>query len=400
MRRAQAEQADPALLRPLRLRWCDTSIADLFRSGCSAVLGQLRVDLRRRGKRQTHSLANASASRSRTGRRLGAFATPLFVFMTRMARWSPRFRLQDRRRLQDYDRYLRGGHYQTQTLPEFLGSKHEDAADRVSTLTWLLAWSIAAAAEPAARSRSPPPVPACSITWTPAAGAAWRWPASMSPWPGGQPQRFPALLPGHQDLADAAFREYPLARRMFEPGVRRWRGRFLLIWEDEPRQCRHRRGRRPGAATRLAPAAQGAWSTMANSAPSPPGAHRRVAAPDLRRRWSSTATACAPVRPHPPTPRRQGRPAFPDPGGAGRAREKPAARLGRSPPRPYRDFFQPQRDRNRLSHRWVSATRPAGRRRPRPRTGAMRPVCAFGDRVAAPGWTSATFSPATTSTPP
>ena len=58
------------------------------------------------------------------GARLGAFATPLFVFMTpegKVVAKIPGFKTVDDFR--DYDRYVRGGHYQKQTLLEFLGSK-------------------------------------------------------------------------------------------------------------------------------------------------------------------------------------------------------------------------------------------------------------------------------------
>lgn len=58
------------------------------------------------------------------GARLGAFATPLFVFMSpqgKVITKIPGFKtVADFR---DYDRYVRGGHYQKQTLLEFLGSR-------------------------------------------------------------------------------------------------------------------------------------------------------------------------------------------------------------------------------------------------------------------------------------
>lgn len=58
------------------------------------------------------------------GTRLGAFATPLFVFMTsegKVISKIPGFKtVQD---FKDYDRYVRGGFYQKQSLLEFLGSK-------------------------------------------------------------------------------------------------------------------------------------------------------------------------------------------------------------------------------------------------------------------------------------
>ena len=58
------------------------------------------------------------------GTRLGAFATPLFVFMTsegKIVAKIPGFKSIDD--FKDYDRYVRGAHYQKQTLLEFLGSK-------------------------------------------------------------------------------------------------------------------------------------------------------------------------------------------------------------------------------------------------------------------------------------
>ena len=58
------------------------------------------------------------------GTRLGAFATPLFVFMTpegKVVAKIPGFKTVDD--FKDYDRYVRGGHYQKQTLLEFLASK-------------------------------------------------------------------------------------------------------------------------------------------------------------------------------------------------------------------------------------------------------------------------------------
>jgi thioredoxin-related protein len=57
------------------------------------------------------------------GARLGAFATPLFVFMTpegRQVAKVPGFKtVAD---FKDYDRYVMGRHYERQTLMEYLGS--------------------------------------------------------------------------------------------------------------------------------------------------------------------------------------------------------------------------------------------------------------------------------------
>jgi len=58
------------------------------------------------------------------GARLGAFATPLFVFMTaegNVIAKIPGFKTVEDFR--DYDRYVRGGHYLKQSLPAFLGSR-------------------------------------------------------------------------------------------------------------------------------------------------------------------------------------------------------------------------------------------------------------------------------------
>lgn len=58
------------------------------------------------------------------GVRLQAFATPLFVYLTPQGEkifQAPGFKtVQD---FQDYDRYVRGGHYKQKTLLEFLGEK-------------------------------------------------------------------------------------------------------------------------------------------------------------------------------------------------------------------------------------------------------------------------------------
>ena len=58
------------------------------------------------------------------GARLQAFATPLFVYMTPQGEkifQAPGFKtVKD---FQDYDRYVRGGHYKQKTLLEFLGEK-------------------------------------------------------------------------------------------------------------------------------------------------------------------------------------------------------------------------------------------------------------------------------------
>lgn len=58
------------------------------------------------------------------GARLGAYATPLFIYMTpegRQVAKVPGYKTVDD--FLDYDRYVSGKHYTTQTLSEFLGSR-------------------------------------------------------------------------------------------------------------------------------------------------------------------------------------------------------------------------------------------------------------------------------------
>jgi thioredoxin-related protein len=58
------------------------------------------------------------------GARLGAYATPLFVFMTpdgKVVAKIPGFKTVND--FKDYDGYVRGGYYQKQSLLEFLASK-------------------------------------------------------------------------------------------------------------------------------------------------------------------------------------------------------------------------------------------------------------------------------------
>ena len=76
------------------------------------------------GGRRLRLPSGERISEGELGARLGAFATPLFVFMTpqgRVVAKIPGFKtVQDFR---DYDRYVQGRHYERQTLPEFLGGK-------------------------------------------------------------------------------------------------------------------------------------------------------------------------------------------------------------------------------------------------------------------------------------
>lgn len=76
------------------------------------------------GGKRIHLPSGERVTEAELGARLGAFATPLFVFMTptgRVVAKIPGFKtVAD---FQDYDRYVRGKHYETRTLAEFMGSK-------------------------------------------------------------------------------------------------------------------------------------------------------------------------------------------------------------------------------------------------------------------------------------
>ena len=75
------------------------------------------------GSRRIRMPSGERLTEAELGNRLGAYATPLFVFMTpegKVVAKIPGFKTVDD--FKDYDRYVRGGYYQKQTLMEFLGS--------------------------------------------------------------------------------------------------------------------------------------------------------------------------------------------------------------------------------------------------------------------------------------
>lgn len=76
------------------------------------------------GARRIRLPSGERVTEAELGARLGAFATPLFVYLSpegRVLAKIPGFKtVQDFR---DYDRYVQGRHYEKQTLPEFLGAK-------------------------------------------------------------------------------------------------------------------------------------------------------------------------------------------------------------------------------------------------------------------------------------
>ncbi|NWG87369.1 MAG: thioredoxin family protein [Hydrogenophilaceae bacterium] len=76
------------------------------------------------GNRRLRLPSGERITEGELGARLGAFATPLFVFLTaegRQVAKVPGFKTVDD--FKDYDRYVRGRHYESQSLTEFLKSR-------------------------------------------------------------------------------------------------------------------------------------------------------------------------------------------------------------------------------------------------------------------------------------
>lgn len=76
------------------------------------------------GNRRLRLPSGERITEGELGARLGAFATPLFVFLApdgRQVAKVPGFKTVDD--FKDYDRYVRGRHYEHQTLAEFLKTK-------------------------------------------------------------------------------------------------------------------------------------------------------------------------------------------------------------------------------------------------------------------------------------
>jgi thioredoxin-related protein len=128
MRQAKAENK-PILLYFGRYgcAWCDHVNRKTF---SDAGLKQLYSDnyvliyVDAEGGKRIRLPSGERLTEGELGARLGAYATPLFVFMTpegKVVAKVPGFKTVDD--FKDYDRYVRGGHYQKQTLLEFLGSK-------------------------------------------------------------------------------------------------------------------------------------------------------------------------------------------------------------------------------------------------------------------------------------
>jgi thioredoxin-related protein len=101
-----------------RRTFSDAGLKQLF----SANYALIYVDAE--GGRRIRLPSGERLTEGELGARLGAYATPLFVFMSpdgKVVAKIPGFKTVEDFR--DYDRYVRGGHYRKQTLPEFLGSK-------------------------------------------------------------------------------------------------------------------------------------------------------------------------------------------------------------------------------------------------------------------------------------
>ncbi|MFP5506226.1 MAG: thioredoxin family protein [Gammaproteobacteria bacterium] len=107
--------------------WCDHTNKTPFSNGDLKKLYSdhyvlVYVDAES-GKRLTLS-SGERITEAELGARLQAFATPLFVYLTPQGDkifQAPGFKtVKD---FQDYDRYVRGGHYKQKTLLEFLGEK-------------------------------------------------------------------------------------------------------------------------------------------------------------------------------------------------------------------------------------------------------------------------------------
>lgn len=107
--------------------WCDqvnrTTFADAeIRRIFSEHYALIYVDAE--GGRRIRLPGGERVSEAELGVRLGAYATPLFVFMSPEGKVIARIPgYKTVRDFQDYDRYVRGGHHRTQSLLEFLGGR-------------------------------------------------------------------------------------------------------------------------------------------------------------------------------------------------------------------------------------------------------------------------------------
>ncbi|MCU0840462.1 MAG: DUF255 domain-containing protein [Thiobacillaceae bacterium] len=128
LQRAQAENK-PIFLYFGRYgcAWCEHTNRKTFSDpDIKALYGQhyslVYVDAE--GGKRLRLPSGERITEAQLGTRLGAYATPLFVYMTpqgKLIMKIPGFKtVQD---FKDYDRYVRGGHHERQSLLEFLGAK-------------------------------------------------------------------------------------------------------------------------------------------------------------------------------------------------------------------------------------------------------------------------------------
>ncbi len=128
MRQAQAENK-PVLLYFGRYgcAWCDHVNRKTFSDpGLKQLFSEnyVLVYVDAEGGKRIRLPSGERLTEGELGAKLGAYATPLFVFMTpdgQVVAKIPGFKTVDD--FKDYDRYVRGGYYRTQTLMQFLGSK-------------------------------------------------------------------------------------------------------------------------------------------------------------------------------------------------------------------------------------------------------------------------------------
>jgi len=107
--------------------WCDhvnrkTFSDNALKQRLSADYVLVYIDAE--GSRRLRLPSGERLTEAEYGARLGAYATPLFIYMTsegRQVAKIPGYKTVDD--FLDYDRYVRGKHYEQQTLPEFLGSR-------------------------------------------------------------------------------------------------------------------------------------------------------------------------------------------------------------------------------------------------------------------------------------
>ncbi len=128
LRRAQVENK-PVLLYFGRYgcAWCDHTNRKTFTDPEIKAIYQTHYSLvyvDAEGGKRLRLPSGERITEAELGARLGAYATPLFVFLTpqgKLIAKIPGYKtVQD---FKDYDRYVRGGHHERQSLLEFLGNR-------------------------------------------------------------------------------------------------------------------------------------------------------------------------------------------------------------------------------------------------------------------------------------